>query len=145
MIKKYYLPTFLFCLSVFILSYIYLRTFIKFDQQKYKGESGKNISLTDRIPRLSLNDLFLFAQKEKKLSQIPSQGKMFFSFEKKKLAEHEWIVEVTLAGDTSTRSDAADLTLLLLPGVSVSEISEGEAFPIYPRKIAEGSKVIVTG
>jgi len=93
---------------------------------------------------MSLNDLYLVAQKAEALKNL-SDTEVYFSAVKKPLSANRFYVEIYLSAQENTRVDGADLVMNLDPNLTVANLQKGSVFPQYPRLIADNNQIIITG
>jgi len=93
---------------------------------------------------MSLNDLYLAAQKAEALKNI-SNTEVYFSAIKKPLSSNRFLVEIYLSAKENMKVDGADLVMNLDPNLTVANLQKGSVFPQYPRLIVENNQIIITG
>jgi len=93
---------------------------------------------------MSLNDLYLVAQKAEALKNL-SDTEVYFSAVKKPLSANRFYVEIYLSAKENMRVDGADLVMNFSPNLTVANLQKGSVFPQYPRLIIENNQIIITG
>jgi hypothetical protein len=93
---------------------------------------------------ISLNDLYLVAQKAEALKDI-NTTEVYFSAVKKPLSANRFYVEIYLSAKEQMRVDGADLVMNFDPNLTISNLQKGSVFPQYPRLIIDNNQIIITG
>jgi len=106
---------------------ILLKNNEKNQQKNLKLNPVKTITITDKI--LKSDNL----------------KKMFFDYEIERINLSNFILTIKLDGNKFSKSDAADFIIDFSENLEVKKIIDGESFELYPRKISEKNKIIITG
>jgi len=93
---------------------------------------------------MSLNDLYLVAQKAEALKNL-SDTEVYFSAVKKPLSANRFYVEIYLSAQENMKVDGADLVINLDPNLTIANLQKGSVFPQYPRLIIDNNQIIITG
>lgn len=93
---------------------------------------------------LSLNDLYLYAQKNKAMENI-SNSQVYFSAVKKELNPKTYRLDIYLSAREGMKVDGADLVLSYESNIVINQIIKGQVFPQYPRLLAEDNQIYITG
>lgn len=74
------------------------------------------------------------------------QKTVFFDYQKEKISKDEYLIKIFLKGDKDTLIDGADLSLFYInKATKIEEVTSGDSFPLYPRKIINDNKILITG
>jgi hypothetical protein len=79
------------------------------------------------------------------ITENENQKKMFFSYLQESIDDQNKIIYINLSGSKDSKSDAIDLQLSFNNNIEIKEIIDGDSFPIYPRKIIERNRILITG
>lgn len=138
---------FLFFLAFYLISLIALKEYYEKKLAKLSAEKKtlqEDLKRQSQPPNVSLNDIFLLAKKNKLVNQA-KKGQMYFSAKTNKLGKDEWLVIIMLEGDPESIADASDLRLDLDGSIETADLTTGDAFPLYPRKVTSNNAVLITG
>lgn len=95
-------------------------------------------------PALTKIDTSFILKRDKVLESV-IKSPLYFDAKTQKLTTNKWKVTINLSGDINGAADAADIKLNLSEGLTISELKEGSAFPLYPRKVISNNYILVTG
>jgi hypothetical protein len=102
-------------------------------------------AVTTKSPQISFADLAVYSQKTKSdLSQTSSNA--YFSINIIPNGNSSYNVEVTMNGDNSSIVYSSDLVMEFDPkAVQISDIKNGQVFPLYPRAVINNNQIVITG
>lgn len=103
-----------------------------------------NLQMARKKPAFDLNNLYLFAQKQKTIEKS-EKGLLHFSSNITKTGQNTWIVNIVLSGGENIITDSADLVIEFEPDVRVTDVDQGDAYPHYPRLEHNDRSLIATG
>ncbi len=129
----------IFIITVLVLSLIYF----------YRFWFSKTVSLKTSesvIPTkaLSLNDLYLYAQKTKAMDEITS-SEVYFSATKTQLNSRRFQIDFYLSAKDGMKVDGADLVLNVNRNLIIKKVTKGQVFPQYPRLVYTKQQATITG
>ncbi|MFA6532429.1 MAG: hypothetical protein WCT22_00350 [Patescibacteria group bacterium] len=95
-------------------------------------------------PVLTLSDASFVSKRDKELESV-KKSPLYFSAKTNKLSASQWIVTIELSGLPDSAADASDLKIIIPENLVASDLKVGNAFPIFPRQVIDGSYLLVTG
>ncbi|OGK72575.1 hypothetical protein A2459_02800 [Candidatus Roizmanbacteria bacterium RIFOXYC2_FULL_41_10] len=102
----------------------------------------------EKIPsptkKMSLSDLYLYAQKTKAMDEITS-SEVYFSATKTQLDNRHFQINFYLSAKDGMKVDGADLVLNTSQNLIIKKITQGQVFPQYPRLVHDNQNATVTG
>ena len=98
------------------------------------------------IERQTASQEAMLLEVKKKAVEDVVESHLYFTSQVISLSPTKSKIIISLIGGAQMKTDASDLTILYPPEhIAIREIQQGASFPLYPRQLAEGGVITITG